>query len=645
MKTLDTCETERYTKPDRLDADTSRKTSRLRASQFVSANAITIAIIALVGVLAIVYHQRSSDFISDDVFYADAARSLLKHGVYGINGRPEINQPPGLPAMLAGLFALFGYGRSICLNALIVTQLLGFLAAFKLLKSNLPERVAAAICLLLVTSPISFQMVTQYVSPCFPFLLTSCAALLACQEFESVEEMRGRVFWGAVLIFLVAASIMIASAGIALVLGIFAACTFTILRNWQLGLGRVKRLLPVLLIGFAVQGAWMARKGPPLEWPEVPGYPASYLQQLKVKRGNFPEAGMATLSDIPKRIETNLFAQADLMAQVILRHGVNETKIAVVTVPVILITFGWMYSVFVSSGQGILEWYFLAYEGIYLLWPWDLEPRFFLPILPLACLYAWRGLKAVAFAVELRPRLTGILWFPMGMALAASGADWIYANWHTGLGDLPDELLIPLWFVSAVLALRMAFTNRVPRIPYKPMRWRDRSATFILVFATAVVVMLVVIGFGLQASVAQRNTKYPDLVPVRDTVISPLALEVEAGSWLREHTSQDSVVMARHLPTVYHYAQRKLVWFPPSSDADILERGIARHKVDYLVVIKHRTPYYWPDDDYCFEKLSAKYGSDFHLAFQDHNLSIYRVDSGQHPEHDQSEVNAGAMHA
>lgn len=66
------------------------------------------ALILIFGTLAFAFHQRASDFFHDDVFYVDAGRSLIEHGFYGINGRPETNQPPGLSAMLGVLSVTFG---------------------------------------------------------------------------------------------------------------------------------------------------------------------------------------------------------------------------------------------------------------------------------------------------------------------------------------------------------------------------------------------------------------------------------------------------------------------------------------------------------------------------------------------------------
>jgi hypothetical protein len=138
---------------------------------------------------------------------------------------------------------------------------------------------------------------------------------------------------------------------------------------------------------------------------------------------------------------------------------------------------------------------------------------------------------------------------------------------------------------------------------------------------------VVVIGIGSDIKIARENLNTSDLVNSERTgVVEILAPEVEAGLWLRAHAAPDSVVMARHWPTVRHYAERKLVWFAPISDAGVLLEGIVKHGVEYVVVIKHGEPYYLPDDDYCFDRLLVAHAKNFRLVLQSVNLRIFKVD-------------------
>jgi hypothetical protein len=83
-----------------------------------------------------------------------------------------------------------------------------------------------------------------------------------------------------------------------------------------------------------------------------------------------------------------------------------------------------------------------------------------------------------------------------------------------------------------------------------------------------------------------------------------------------------------HVPIVYHYAERKIIWFPPSSDAQLLMEGINRHKVEFAIVVHRKESYYLPPDDACFAPLLLAYPDTFRLIYQTLDFRIFRV-SGQ----------------
>ena len=597
---------------------------------------IVFLVIVTFGLSAILLRQRTADFMGEDAFYADAAQSLLHHGLYGVNGNPETTQPPGLSGILAALFAMFGYSYAVSVCAMAVLETLGFVAVYELLRRHAPRLVAAVICILLLSSPVYFAWATRMVYACFPYFFTTMIALLSGEEYDQAGTARSRIVWGAVMTAAVAASLLIATGTIALLGAMVAVIVLTAFKDRRLARQRLMKFLPVLLVGIVVQGLWMHRKPAPLEWP-LNGYPASYLNQIKLKNGNYPESGLAKWSDIPERVGTNLLAESEILAQLVLRHGVNPTKLAVVIVPVLLIAVGWLYSVRNTGGTSLVDWYFAGYQFVYLLWPWKMEARFFLPIAPLACFYLWKGVNGLILAAKSKPRVVGIIWLPLALFMAVSGAQWVYRHRATGYGDAPDELLIPVWLISAVYAFWMAFKGQsavswegssmaqswlgrlMDTWRISPLRLARGAGYFI-------VVSLVVIGIAIEARIARENLSTTDSVDVERTGISEImAEEVEAGIWLRSNTSPESVVMASHWPTVRHYSERKSVWFAPISDPEILLEGIAKHRVDYVVVISHVSPYYLPDDDYCFGRLVAAHADNFRLVLQRDNLRIFKV--------------------
>src|ERR1700734_1061942 len=176
---------------------------RVRSSLH-AADAFFLACILCLGGFQFLSVQRVHDFQRDDVFFSDAGRSLVDHGFYGINGHPETNQPPGLPFLL-GLLSLAGWGSHLAfLRVMTLFETLGFLVSYDLLRRQIPRLAAAFICLLLISSRVYFLLAGQWVSPCFPYFLTSMSALLAAREFENSESPARRVAWGALLTILIA---------------------------------------------------------------------------------------------------------------------------------------------------------------------------------------------------------------------------------------------------------------------------------------------------------------------------------------------------------------------------------------------------------------------------------------------------------
>jgi hypothetical protein len=269
-----------------------------------------------------------------------------------------------------------------------------------------------------------------------------------------------------------------------------------------------------------------------------------------------------------------------------------------------------------------------------------MEARFFLPIAPLACYYIWRGIRTLLSAVQSKSRLIGGLWLPLAVLMAMSGAFWIYDHRVIGYGDVPDELLVPAWFVSALVALWMVFTgqwifsseslSRQTWIKQMVDSWEAHTQALARYAIRGLVGALFFTGVLIEAKIARENLNITDPADAEKTSISEImATEVEAGRWLRSNSPAGSVAMARHWPTVYHYADRKMIWFAPISDPDILFQGILKHKVDYLVVVNHYSPYYLPGDDYCFSRLYRAHAANFHLVLQKSDLRIFQVDRQQ----------------
>src|ERR1041385_2377678 len=129
------------------------------------ADLLVYALLLIFGALHVYFAARAPDFPGDNVFWIDSGRSLVEHGFYGINGYSETNMPPGLPALLGVMGTVWGYQPVIFFRAMAVFGTLALLVSYELLKRSLSRSIAAAICLLLITSVTHFKLVTQEVWP------------------------------------------------------------------------------------------------------------------------------------------------------------------------------------------------------------------------------------------------------------------------------------------------------------------------------------------------------------------------------------------------------------------------------------------------------------------------------------------------
>src|SRR5206468_5823305 len=83
--------------------------------------------------------------------------------------------------------------------------------------------------------------------------------------------------------------------------------------------------------------------------------------------------------------------------------------------------------------------------------------------------------------------------------------------------------------------------------------------------------------------------------------------DAEAAIWINSHTDSSGVIMARHVPTAFHYSKRKVIWFPPSSNPQLLMEGIQKHRIEFVIVVHREHNYYLPSDDDCFTRLFTAY--------------------------------------
>src|SRR5215831_17432018 len=113
---------------------------------FDSIDVGTVGLILVFGVLQVLFVPRADGVLGTDVFYIDAARSMIQHHFYGVNGRPETNMPPGMSAMIAVMCLSGACAQATLHRVMAALQMLGWVASYALIRRLAPRPVAVAIC-------------------------------------------------------------------------------------------------------------------------------------------------------------------------------------------------------------------------------------------------------------------------------------------------------------------------------------------------------------------------------------------------------------------------------------------------------------------------------------------------------------------
>ena len=588
------------------------------------ADVLVYAVLIGLGVLQFVLPIRADDFFRGDTIYFEFARSILERGRYEIDFN-DVTYPPGLPGILAFLCMMGGCSYRIFVQSMAVFATLGLIASYQLLRHEESRGVAAVTCLLMASSPIVFELSTRGVSSDLPYFFTSMAMLMLAARLDGARSVRARLILGLLCIVMLASSVLIRSSGMALIAGLIGWLTAGCLgRDRSAGIRRLRAFAGILLAGVVVQGAWMGwsanREAP--EWPMLEGHPRSYISQLRVKSGIQPELGTATFSDVPLRVITNIPDRAAGLVSLLARKDyIHSSWLSpLVFGSVLLIALGLGGSLW-SGGGSLTEWYFISYEAMYSVWPWPLEMRFLLPVVPLACLYLWRGSTVIRAVAERMPRAVGLAGVVVGVVAGARiGAEILVSS----SAQLKLEAMI--WIVIVVASAWMVWARSV-RLPALLKRYVSSSSTVSSVpgmrlslpqiIGGAAATGLVVLGIALQCDSGLSNLNF-------DLRKDPAYGRIVAAQWIARNTPTTSVLMAGQTDVVHHYSGRRVVWFPPLSNPRLLMQGIRRHKVDYVIVTSGRF-YYRPSEEACFEILLKKYPEAFRLASEGTEFKIFEV--------------------
>jgi hypothetical protein len=594
--------------------------------------------ILLIGVFQLRHYLHTPDFMSD-VTYPDLVRSILDHGSYKIRLLPETTFPPGFPLILAVVVLFLGFSPAVLYAVVAVSTTLGLIAAYELLRRVEGRGVAVAASLFLASCPTLFGFNTGVVYPEMSYFLASTIALLLALKIDRAERSRSLIGWLVLLSGTLVLAVLIRSVGVALLAGLATWIFISLLALPELGRCRLRKFVFPFVVGLAAQLCWSvwAHRHETLEW-QLPGYPQSYISQLRVKNGQYPELGEAHLADIPSRIGRNLVMRAAGFSRLLIQRNVSEFwSSPLILGPLVLIAFGVGSSVWSGAGQ-LHDWYFLWYEFIFMVWPWDYRDRFLIPVVPLAFLYLWRGAKSVKNYAVAQPKTAGMSLMLVGSFLCLSSAAFAFGiaafpvNPEHVRGDHLQTIAATLfWGMLALVGFWMFKTQSL-----KPLRdgtgtparlsriVESRARLALRLIAITAIAAVVVRGTVHVVAMGRRNMK-PD---VTEQSYYPILTGAE---WIRTHEPLDRVVMANEPEFVFHYSQHPTVWFPPISDPKVLMDGIRRHHIGAILVVHQAQSYWLPPEDICFQSLLQAYPGAFQLVHRDLDSRVYDVSGLDRP--------------
>ncbi|MGH9744392.1 MAG: hypothetical protein ACRD51_18785 [Candidatus Acidiferrum sp.] len=223
-------------------------------------------------------------------------------------------------------------------------------------------------------------------------------------------------------------------------------------------------------------------------------------------------------------------------------------------------------------------------------------------------------------------------WYPLAIILAVSSWFWMHGTWigsHMTHAGLQDEASFAIWVLSAILAVRMLWAETSWKKSTSNLQGQFSRARILGIsplhiaqaLGVTAVATLCLMGLGAQITLARENTNF-------NLQKKDVPADVSGAEWISSHTGANAVIMARYVPIVYHYSQRKIVWFPPSVNPELLMAGIQKHKIDFILVVTRETDYYLPPEDDCMGALLSAYPGAFELVYQSAGFRIFRPVSG-----------------
>lgn len=468
--------------------------------------------------------------------YLGLGQSLAAGDGYTLDGTPHAKYPPGLPLLLATLIRVAGpqaYG--LFHAALVILLAAAVLVSHRLVcRLGFPPWAGAVVALAVALSQTLGDLSLRYLRTEVPFLALSTATLLVMSDALGRRRSWGRTALAAVFL---TASLSLRLAGITLAVVPLLHLLFPA----EGGRTRTRAALLLTTAGLVLVG-WMAwGSSIRAEHPEASDYGSELTAMeprdlTKTVRTDMPTIdGPGWMRRVGGNLEVLSRASAVLLTNVD-RAGAR-LPVGMATLGLVLLGLLSMARPSSRPRQDAAA-YVAATLGLYLIWPFNQQERFYAPLLPLLLIAAGQGLVVARDLIANLARsatgrnvtLTLVAALALVLSIQTSDDPTVLGRWsksYTAVVALAwmavvvlatllrrDEL--PAWHPGAAWLLPILFC--VPWLQFRFVEWPAQVHSF-----------------------AHHRAEHPADPPLDRIDVDPRLEQV--ALWIMDHTPADALVM------------------------------------------------------------------------------------------------------
>jgi len=308
-------------------------------------------------------------------------------------------------------------------------------------------------------------------------------------------------------------------------------------------------------------------------------YMDSYATQLLKTDPHQIDSHNISLGDIPSRVLSMTNVRVQNAARMLFNM---PSRTLIWTNPIFILFLGVLSIGFFSAlvGEGkLVDYYFLSYAGVLLIWPFDEGGRFLLPIQPFLILYAINGIDRLSDILESERLkkfyITLVFLFATIMLYTMVN---MYLRKTMSVNDMAS-LISGALLCSYLLYLRF---GKSEQLILKENQSNIQAATLYRYAScptakAALFIAMVTLGLFQLYGAALRNL-HPDPGTFHH------APTVKVSNWIAQNTKENDIIMDDQYQILHRLTKRKTIRFPLITDPNLLTENIIAKNVDFLVI-------------------------------------------------------------